>query len=319
MILNCLIQNRKNYPAAIQSLQTSLRGEPDDQVGWVRLGEAYTRAGRHTAAVKALEHARTLRPDDWICSYLIADVQSQTGLFAEAITSLQSVLDEHPSELGVLIALSTVQLNNGAQQMTSGFFARAEVSFLTAIEVAWKAMETNTGFSRIGWKIIADALFRYSGIQLPRETQRLSDALITLKGILEATPSIPISKPLVDSFSPEVLSALNILEFATATYEYRISFGFYDDKAKASAWYDLGVALQTLRNRNVGSHTTTTQDQIIRCLKEAVSVEPDEELHWIGLGDAYFLKNAKSAQHCYVRSLELNSKVREILLCHNLY
>jgi len=306
------MQNRKNYPAAIQSLQISLRGEPDDQVGWVRLGEAYARAGRHAAAIKALDHARTLRPGDWICSYLIADVQSQTGQFTEAITPLRSILAEHPSELGVLIALSTAHLNNGAQEASLGFFARAEVSFLTAIEVAWKAMETNPGFSRIAWKIIADSLFRYSGIQLPRETQRLSDALITLKEILETAPSIPISKPLVDSFSPEVVPALDILEFAVATYEYRISFGFYDDKAKASAWYDLGVALQTLRSRNVGSHATITQDQVIHCLKEAASVEPDEELYWIALGDAYFLESAKTAQHAYIRSLELNPKVRVI-------
>lgn len=189
---------------------------------------------------------------------------------------------------------------------------------MTAIEVAWRAMETNSGFSRVTWKIIGDALFRYSGIRFPRETQRLSDALITLMEILEAAPSIPISKPLVHSFSPEVISALNILEFAVAAYEYRISFGSHDDRAKASAWYDLGVALQTLLSRNVGSHAAVTQDQIIRCLKEAVSAEPDEELHWIGLGDAYFLKNAKNAQHAYIRSLELNSKVRVIPLRHNL-
>ena len=179
---------------------------------------------------------------------------------------------------------------------------------MTAIEVAWKAMETNSGFSRIAWKIIGDALFRYSGIQLPRETQRLSDALITLKEILEAAPSIPISRPLVDSFSPEVVSPLNILEFAAVTYEYRISFGFHDDKAKASAWYDLGVVLQALLSQNIGSHAAITQDQIIHCLKEAISAEPDEELHWIALGDAYFLKNAKNSQHAYIKSLELKDR-----------
>ena len=282
------------------------------------MGEAYARAGRHAAAIKALEHARALRPDDWICSYLIADVQSQTGQFTEAITSLQSILDEHPSELGVLIALSTAHSNSGAQQMSLGFFARAEVSFLTAIEVAWNAMETNSGFSRVAWKIIADSLFRYSSVQLPRETQRLSDALITLKEILETAPSIPVSKPLVDSFSSEAVSALIILEFAVATYEYRISFGFHDDKAKASAWYDFGVALQALHTR-IGPQATITQDQVIRCLKEAASAEPDEELHWIALGDAYFLKNAKSAQHAYIRSLELNSKVGVIPLRCNVY
>ena len=260
--------------------------------------------------MKALEHAKTLRQDDWICSYLIADVQSQTGRFTEAIRSLQSILEEHPSELGILVALSTAHLNCGAQEVSLGFFARAEVSFLTAIEVAWKAMETNSGFNRVAWKIIADSLFRYSSIQLPRETERLSDALFTLKEILEAAPSIPVSKPLIGSFAPEGVSALVVLDFAVATYEYRISFGFHDDKAKASAWHDLGVALQSLRSRNVASHATITQDQVIGCLKEAVTAEPNEELHWIALGDAYSLKNAKSAQHAYIRSLELNSKVR---------
>lgn len=283
------------------------------------MGEAYARAGRHAAALKALEHARTLQQDDWICSYLIADVQSQTGHFTEAIKSLQSILGDRPSELGILIALSKAHLNSGAQEVALGFFARAEVSFLEAIEVAWKAMETNSGLSRVAWKIIADSLFRYSSIRSPRETERLSDALLTLKEILEATPSIPISKPLVDSFIPEEISALNILDFAVATYEYRISFRFHDDKAKASAFYDLGVALLTLRSRNVASHATITQDQVIGCLKEAVSAEPDEESHWIALGDAYFLHNAKSAQHAYIRSLELNSKVRTIPQHRNLY
>lgn len=276
----------------------------------MRLGEAYARAGRHVAAIKALEHARTLRQDDWICSYLIADVQSQTGRFAEAIRSLQSILDERPSELGVLIALSMAHLNNGAQEVSSGFFARAEVSFLTAIEAALRAMETNSGHSRVAWKIIADSLFRYSSIGSPRETERLSDALLTLKEILEAAPSIPISKPFVNSFAPEEVSALNVLGFAVATYEYRISFGFRDEKAKASAWYDLGVALQALCSSSVMPHVTVTQDQVIGCLKEAVLAGPDEELHWIALGDAHFLKNARSAQHAYIKSLELNSKVR---------
>lgn len=142
--------------------------------------------------------------------------------------------------------------------------------------------------------------------------ERLSDALLTLKEILEAAPSISISKPLIDSFSPEAVSSLNILEFAVATYEYRISFGFHDDNAKASAWYDLGVALQALRSQSVAPHATIIQDQAIGCLKEAVLVEPDNELHWIALGDIYSLNNAKSAQHAYIRALELNSKVRLI-------
>lgn len=276
------------------------------------MGEAYARAGRHVAATKALEHAKTLRPEDWICSYLIADVRSQTGYFTEAITSLESILDEHPSELGVLIALSTARLNNGIQEAALGFSSRAEVSFLAAIEVALTAMETNYGFSRVSWKIIADSLFRYSRIQLVGEAQRFLDVLITLKRILEAAPSIPISKPLVVSFAPEGITTLNALEFAVATYEYRITFGFHDDKAKASAWYDLGVALQTLRIQAITFHGTIVQSQVIRCLREAVSAEPDEELNWIALGDAYFPNNAKNAQHAYIRSLELNSKVRAV-------
>ena len=54
-------------------------------MSWLRLGEAYSKAGRFAAALKALERARELDPDDWIASYFIGEVQRQMGLYEEAI------------------------------------------------------------------------------------------------------------------------------------------------------------------------------------------------------------------------------------------
>ena len=45
-------QTRRNYPPAIEALQIALRTDVDDYMSWLRLGEAYSKAGRYAAAFK---------------------------------------------------------------------------------------------------------------------------------------------------------------------------------------------------------------------------------------------------------------------------
>src|ERR1700728_4416313 len=99
-------QTRKNYSQAIQALQIALRADTDDQIAWLRLGEAYSRGGRHAAAMKALVRARELDPDDWMCSFFIGEVQRQMGQYQEAVDSFQSILVTRPLETGVMMSLA---------------------------------------------------------------------------------------------------------------------------------------------------------------------------------------------------------------------
>ena len=86
------LQTRRNYHAAIDAFQIALRTDEDDHMSWLRLGEAYSKAGKYAAASKALEHARELDPEDWVASYFIGEVQRQMGAYEDAITAFQSIL-----------------------------------------------------------------------------------------------------------------------------------------------------------------------------------------------------------------------------------
>ncbi|KAN0101324.1 hypothetical protein V8E55_001308 [Tylopilus felleus] len=44
----------RNSVQSIETFQVALYTEPEDQLLWIHLGEAYSRAGHHTAALKAL-------------------------------------------------------------------------------------------------------------------------------------------------------------------------------------------------------------------------------------------------------------------------
>jgi len=36
-------------------------------------------------------------------------------------------------------------------------------------------------------------------------------------------------------------------------------------------------------------------------------------MYWIAMGDVHFLSHAKTAQHAYIKALEINSKVRVVV------
>ncbi|KAG2128352.1 uncharacterized protein EDB93DRAFT_1268447 [Suillus bovinus] len=55
---------RRNYAESIKAFQVALRADVDDQLPWLRLGEACSKAGRGVAALRTLGRAHELRPDD---------------------------------------------------------------------------------------------------------------------------------------------------------------------------------------------------------------------------------------------------------------
>jgi superkiller protein 3 len=307
-------QNRRNYAAAIQSFQVSLRADTEDHSSWLRLGEAYTKAGKHAAAMKALNRARELQPDDWISLYLIGEVNCQIGQFKVAIVSFESILLSQPMELAVLLSLSNAYLDLGREEAVNGFTSSAEASFLSSIETAVKAIDSNPGYRRVAWKIVADSFYHLSDFASFTETVQVHDVLVAVKNLIKSSPSERLSKLSITPLKIEA-TGLGVLDFAVAAHDFRMTFGFHDDRAKASAWFDLGISLQLWSKRNDrNDHRKEALEQGINCLKQAVLADPSNEASWIALGHAHFETNAKSAQHAYIRALEINSKV--VLFCH---
>lgn len=302
--------NRQNYPQAIQGFQIALRTDVDDQLSWLRLGEAYSKAGRFAAAVKALERARELNPEDWICSYFIGEVQRQTGQYQEAIVAFESILTKHPHELGVLVSLGQAHLDLGRMHVTAAYTARAESSFTSAVQVALQMIiEASSGFRRVAWKIVADAVFHLSQFTQFSDEDLVLDVLYQLVPFVSDHPGESltgiVTLPL--SLQKSANLPLSALEIAVAAYNYRISLDALDETAVASAHYDLSAALFSY-SRKASAKQQLAKQEATKHIKDALRAEPGNDRYWNALGNMEFESRPKIAQHAYVKALEINSK-----------
>ncbi|KAF8170200.1 superkiller protein 3 SKI3 [Mycena galopus ATCC 62051] len=302
---------RANYPPAIQALQITLRAEPDDQVSWLRLGEAYSRAGRHAAAIKALARAQELDPEDWMCAYFLGDVQRQIGQFQDAVDAFQSILVHRPSEVGVLVSLGQTYLDLGRSEFTDGFAARAEQSFITSVRIALRTMEASPGFRSVSWKTAADAIFYLSRRSTFIDEDGVRGALLDVTALLSQGPSERLGDIVpTPPFNGESASTdYKALEVAAAAYDYRITLGSSEGIGRGSAWYDLGMSLQCLSTKQtLTEKRQQTETKAGECLRAAIREDPGNDGYWVAFGNANFLSQAKTAQHAYIKALEIDSK-----------
>ena len=101
-----------------------------------------------------------------------------------------------------------------------------------------------------------------------------------------------------------------ILKTAISAYSFRISLGSLDDTSAASALYDLGMALCALAADEPDElQRDVVHKSAVSCLKEALKLDPMNDAYWNTLGNALFSRHPKSAQHAYIRALEIDTKV----------
>lgn len=279
---------------------------------WLRLGEAYSKAGRHAAALKAFHKAKELEPDEWLCSYFISEVKRQMGEFKDAIVICTDILSEHPDESVVQISLMQSRFDLGRLEQSGGFQERAEQSFLMAIELALQIVQGDHGARvAIGSKLIADALFylsrqgKYSDHVAVRNTLRAVIHEFSLNREDDLTTFVP--RPNIIDGS--LVNWKQVLAGALMVYRYRLSMAS-PGIVPSSHWYDLGVGLQVWASKT-GIASEEVAAKITSYLRQALQESPRDALTWAALGTFYFLNHAKLAQHAYVTSLEIDSKVSQ--------
>jgi superkiller protein 3 len=303
-------QHKKNYPAAIGAFQTALRAEPDNQLIWLRLGESYGKAGRLAAAVKALGRASALDSSDWNCSYLIGDIERRMSHFQNAIDIFKSILDSHPSEVGVLFSLSQAYLDLGQTESSSGFRLRSEESITAAIQIALALIKGSSGFRSVAWKVITDAAFLLSDSPsfVDEGSVRLlfQDAHNLFLDGCSQLAGLVNKRNLQDDMPVNGVAALEVAIFASAS---RLSICASDQLSCGSAWYDLGISLYswTIYPRHAAD-ASRIQARAVECLTSALQDDPENEVYWNALGIAQFLLRPMIAQHAYIKALDINSK-----------
>jgi superkiller protein 3 len=314
------LKNRGNFQPAIISLQIALRADEKDYRVWIRLGEAYSRSGRPAAALKALNRAHELAPDEWTCLLFTADVYRQMGLYETAIAILEQVLQSRPAEVGILVTLAESHLALGRSELAAGFQSRAEISWSSAVIVACSTLSSATGYKRIAWKTVADALFELSRIssftaieEVSLAIQRLSNNFDNdaLTGDTKIASAAPLNQIIMNA--SKALCGKSVTWLAAAAYHTRIQLCEDDDDLEAAAFYDYAVACHSLASVCPAEEASLVLAEAITSAKSALRYDPGNEACWNALGVMSFASDPKIAQHAFIRAIELDQKVHSFL------
>lgn len=316
--------------AAITPLQIALRSTPDDAVVWQRLGEAYSKTARFTAALKAFAQAQSLDSDNWQTVYFTAEVRRNLGQHEEAIGLLQGILAKYPDALiGVQVALGETYLQKSQQEFHTGYVVRAEQSIRMALHHALEVIQQDSQL-RSSWKIITDALFALGRFGSLSSAEEIHDEnLFPLVEFVDGVyPSIDSDLPAVDvvtrssvaeqfaaSQEKPMRHALAALALCVYLSKLRVILCASDSHAVPSAWADLAVSLSRYADlcklagdsAMDGEGASSLTKQAISCIKAALNHEPANASFWMVLGNLTFTSSVHISQHAYVRAIESNA------------
>lgn len=211
------------------------------------------------------------------------------------------------------MSLGQTYLDLGRAELSTGFVARAEQSLVSCIRVAPRILKSSPGFRAAVWKTIADAVFMLSEQSSYLDEESVASVLSEVVSLFPTVTSDRLSG--IISVAPSLcvvpLGRLITLEIAAAAYDYRITLGPTELSAIGSSWFDLGVAIHSWATKTIsGEAKEKANKQAIKCLTQALREEPGNEAYWNALGSVHFTSEPKAAQHAFIKSVELNAKVR---------
>lgn len=291
----------------------------EDPSCWLQLAIAYRGAGKHVAALKTLLRVVALEPSNWQAKYLIADIQRQIGLFEEALADFEDLHKELPHELVIEAAIAETRLSLALSEARNGFSSRCVDSMIGCLCACLGLLEKGQAASRIGWKIIGDALLRMSSLspadkpETRQILQELAERLVK-EDIDKSNPSLTVistrqvagvvsSKPLAS-----VCAALAVL-----CYSMRMLLYSQADDAAGSAWFDIAQALHRLEScySNLGLSRKPEEVRVesVESVRTALQKEPLNGTFWNLLGVLSAKFSPRLAQHALIRACELNLRV----------
>lgn len=249
--------------------------------------------------------------------YHIADVHSQLGSFDLAVESYEKV-DELTGgkELGVTAALATTQLSLGRQTGAGGFRERSRRAFHSAIQLAVKVLNSEKGNRHRpwAWKLIGDSAFELSNQEsMIEDAEQSAEIIRPVLEMLVADDQDRRSAIQGLGHASNLLQAPldldHTLKAAAFAYAYRAHLLKNEPRVSNSALYDLATALHSLGLRSDGEIMTSCVKGAISAIRLALERDGGDERLWNALGVICSGAGKQVAQHAFVVSLELYSKV----------
>ncbi|KAH9524909.1 Tetratricopeptide repeat protein 37 [Bulinus truncatus] len=282
-----------DYTAAINSLQSALRGDPSDNHVWECLAEAYLHRGSYTAALRAFTKASELDPDSLYCLYKTANIKQILGHMTEAVQEYKKILEMSPAYVPVLkgVAESLIQL--GKENLRTCLDGQAKTNFEDAIVYLTRAAAQRPDMSCL-WKLLGDACtFIYT---LAVDSFSVPDKLL---------------KKTANIHDVKVVTKNDLIKIGASCYTQALKIF----PESGSLWHDLGINLyyqsQLILNKGlVTGEALTLLDRATQSIKKAVNLEPKDWRHWNVLGVIACCKASHKpalAQHCFIKSIECDA------------
>lgn len=324
--LGVVQMNKQEYSKAIVSFLAALRISPDDYQSYVGLGESYHNSGRYNSALRTFTYALNphdganlnVRGETWFARYMLANVHRELGNYDEATEGLKAVLEEQPTEFGVLMSLLQNYVEYAFKCVETGLFGRAIQCANDAIATALKiASDSPHAFNM--WKAVGDACSIFSWVQSgdvsfpSKGVQQLINSSAEQKMYETLSDIDRIKLDSLNKGSNDVKTSLSVpITASILAYKRAIHCSASDVHAQAVAWYNLGWVEQRAYACSAPKQGKKYLTTAVRCFKRAIELEAGNAELWNALGVVTTTLNPKVAQHSFVRSLhlnELNAKV----------
>lgn len=313
--------NKQDYHKAIVSFQSALRLAPNDYHCWVGLGESYHSSGRYIAATKAILNAQKLEEDPdfdvpgdtWFTKYILANIKQELGDFDESIELYHSVMETHPEEEGVTIALLQTMVDNALTSIEKGLFGKSAELAADAIKFATKASGAILDAFNF-WKSVADACSVFTSVQKYMHQFPLDSVKALLDNVTGEAFDVfsSVDKVSMDSaFSKDSEGLVSCVQTMLLCYKQAIHTTATDLHAQAVAYYNLGWAEQRADSclpRTSKGKPSNHVKAAVRSFKRAIELEAGNFEFWNALGVVTSEINPQVSQHAFVRSVHLNER-----------
>lgn len=311
----CVVQVYKKFTEAAQSFQVALRVDNDDSALWIRLGEAYSRSGRHVAAIKSLSQGIELDPQNWLAHFHLGNIHRELASFGPAISAYRRAAELLPNQPGISLALALTLLDRGREERTMGFHARACESYIDCLD-ALKPTIADASCKHTSWKLVAETCLHLSDVACTAKD--FKDSLAVIRPAMEhlissddagASTIAKVASPqgVLDG-SPDCIT---IAKASVCAYAWRAHLLRFDNRVAEPPLFDLASALHHLKglvSQDDSSRAPATRAALL-LIRKALDSDPASATLWHAFGILAKDDSAQLAQHAFVVSLELEPRV----------
>ncbi|XP_012257142.2 tetratricopeptide repeat protein 37 isoform X1 [Athalia rosae] len=272
---------------AVRSLRNAIRSDPNDNICWEILADAYLEKGAHTSALKSYQRALELSPGSVYSMIQIANIKLMLGQFLEAKVDFESVLlrEQHylPALKGLAETLLALSDEHGKKQL----LCRSRENAQSAIDHLTTAITVESNFSCL-WKLLGDACYKISHLPLKYAFLKVASGLVKAE-----TPEPYVTIDRADVFALSVRSYCRALSLSPDS---------------ALLWHDLASSYLAQLRLSATERSYEIAEKAEAAAKQAIRLAPSSWRHWNLLGVICMTKEIKNyalSQHCYVMAIDM--------------